>query len=675
MTSPLWRWPRNRRWEPLSRQHRVNTADLWFHSLHKSNSAYNEGMTRYPPRHSLLAVIAVLCCAPTSSAQVPQPVVEGQSHYVTNVFPFLETFCVDCHSGEAAEAGIALDQFQDGSDIQNRYDLWEKVHRMITERQMPPEDADQPNAEQLMQIRYALEIELASFDCTSEKHPGRVTLRRLNRVEYQNTIRDLLGIQFDVMQDFPADDVGYGFDNIGDVLTIPPALFEKYFQAAESIAAQAFADEQARQRILVHTTEVDEERIAVAQRNIREFAERAWRRPLTDAEANELFELMRTAWENDSPIEEIFQTVVTAILVNPHFLFRVEDDPAMDDADGIRELDDFELATRLSYFLWSSMPDAKLFELAAQGQLQDSDVLATQAHRMLADPKSHALVENFAGQWLQLRDIARLTPDQEKFPQFNHKLRSAMRRETELFFENLIRENRSLLEILNADYTYVNGELAKHYGIDGIKGDNFQRVDLPPQRRGMLTQASILMLTSNPGRTSPVKRGKWILENILSEPPPPPPPDVPELEEGLETLGTLREQMEQHRSNPSCAACHRKMDALGFGLENFDAIGGWRDQDGRFEIDATGELPGGKNFDGASELMQILVEEKKTQFSETVAKKMLTYALGRGLSSYDRCTINSIVAAMEEDEYRFESLVKAIVTSDPFRLRERRRTE
>jgi hypothetical protein len=244
-----------------------------------------------------------------------------------------------------------------------------------------------------------------------------------------------------------------------------------------------------------------------------------------------------------------------------------------------------------------------------------------------------------------------------------------------MFFETMIREDRSVLEFLNADFTYVNGRLARHYGIDEVSGDEFQRVPLGDGRRGILTHAGILMLTSNPTRTSPVKRGKWILENILAEPPPPPPPDVPELEEGAETLGSLREQMEQHRSNEACAVCHRTMDALGFGLENFDAIGAWRDRDGRFDVDASGELPGGRSFNGASELMQILVEEKKQQFCRCLAGKMLTYSLGRGLDSYDRCTVKDAVSALEEGEYRFSSLVASIVTSDPFTMREARREE
>jgi hypothetical protein len=450
---------------------------------------------------------------------------------------------------------------------------------------------------------------------------------------------------------------------------------EKYLGAAYAIAQRVYEDEAARKRVFPHEPESDDQRIDAARQNVREFATKAYRRPLTANEEDRLFEIMRSAFQQGASVPEIFETVTAAILSSPHFIFRVEQDPEPEDEDGIRELDGFELASRLSYFLWSSMPDQRLFDLAQSGELKKHSVLAAEAKRMLADPKSRALVDNFAGQWLQLRDVSRLMPDPEKYPDFDGELRTAMRRETEMFFEAMIRDDRSVLEFLSADYTYVNERLARHYGIDEVTGDEFQRVSMADGRRGVLTHASILMLTSNPTRTSPVKRGKWILENVLAEPPPPPPPDVPDLEEGVETLGSLRERMEQHRANESCAVCHRTMDALGFGLENFDAIGAWRDRDGQFDVDASGELPGGRKFDGASELMQVLVDRKKEQFCKCLAGKLLTYGLGRGLGSYDRCALNDAVATLIENDYRFGSLVTSIVTSDPFTMREARREE
>ena len=617
-------------------------------------------------RSILCASFFAATCSAQQDASLPA------NHFSNQIRPFLESHCNSCHSGEDAEAGIQFEEFTNTANIQTHYELWEKALRMIRDGQMPPADEEQPSAAARVNIVAALQRELNSFDCSSERHPGRVTIRRLNRAEYNNTIRDLLGLDIKPANDFPSDDVGEGFDNIGDVLTIPPVLMEKYLQSAQDIAAAAFADEQARKRVLAHETENNAEKITVARRNINEFAERAWRRPLTQDEQNRLFRLMQYAFVQGAEVEEIFETVVAGILAHPNFLFRVEQDPGEDKPDGIRRLSDFELASRLSYFLWSSMPDSQLFQLARDGKLSQPTILKKQVTRMLADQKSAALVENFAGQWLQLRDVEVLQPDPKLFPNFDPPLRTAMKQETEEFFLHIMRENRSVLEFLTADYTFANARLARHYGMEGVEGDQFQRVALGPRRRGVLTQASILLLTSNPTRTSPVKRGKWILDNILAEPPPPPPPDVPELDEDAETLGSLREQMEQHRSNPTCAVCHRKMDALGFGLENFDAIGGWREKDGKYSINPAGELPDGAKFSGAADLMQILADSKKDEFLRCLSAKLLTYALGRGLDSWDRCAIREITDQLRQDDNRFHTLVMAIVLSEPFQFREQK---
>lgn len=653
-----------------------------FHIASAVSRHYNRDMNRLPPKSRVLAATVLAGLWLTNPIYLASLRGEGAdkaasepSRFTTQIAPFLQTHCVTCHSGDEPEGGIRLDKYRDSANVQTDYELWEKAARLISERQMPPAEEEQPTAEEIIAITAAIKTELKTFDCSAAKHPGRITLRRLNKAEYNNTIRDLVGLDLKLADDFPADDVGNGFDNIGDVLSIPPILLEKYLAAAETIAERIFEDEAAKERVLVHKATSDEQRVEVARRNVREFAAKAFRRPVTGDDEERLFAIMRFAWERDSSEEEIFKTVITAILANPHFLFRVERDPTAEDEDGIRELDGFELASRLSYFLWSSMPDEQLFELARSGQLTNPELIASQAKRMLTDPKSRALVDDFAGQWLQLRDVSRLEPDRDKFPNFDDELRAAMRRETEIFFENMIREDRNVLEFLTADFTFVNERLARHYGIEGVNGQEFRRVSLDASRSGILTHAGILMLTSNPTRTSPVKRGKWILDNILAEPPPPPPPNVPELDEDGETLGSLREQMEQHRENPTCAVCHTKMDAIGFGLEHFDAIGNWRDRDGRFEINASGELPGGRKFADAAALMQILANDKKSEFCRCLASKMLTYALGRGLSSYDRCAINEIVESLENGEYRFGSLVAAIVTSDPFTLREARPQE
>ena len=604
-------------------------------------------------------------------------VCEEKSHFETELRPLLQQYCWDCHSDAEAEGGVAFDRYTDTAKVQTDFELWEKVIRLVQQRQMPPADFAELDNDSLQKLVKGIEYELSQFDCSVENRPGRVTIRRLNKAEYNNTIRDLTGLDLRLADDFPSDDVGNGFDNIGDVLSLPPILLEKYLQSAEMIAKSIWTDENIRSRVFPVQPESEslEDQVVAAAENVRQFATKAFRRPLRDDEKQKLFQLMRTTWQRDGTAEEIMQTVTTAILSNPHFLFRVEDD-SLEDSESLerkgtaRKLNSYELASRLSYFLWSSMPDERLFELASRDKLQDREILIAEARRMLQDPKAVALVDNFAGQWLQLRDIERLTPDPNLFPSFTQSLGQAMRQETEKVFIDIVQNDRSILDFLNADYTYVNEPLAKHYGIDGVSGNEFRRVALRGGRRGILTHASILTLTSNPTRTSPVKRGKWILDNILDEPPPPPPSDVPDLEESGETLGSLREQMEQHRANPSCAVCHRTMDAIGFGLENFDAVGVWRDRDGQELIDASGKLPSDQEFRGATELMEILAGEKKEAFARCLSEKILTYALGRGLVSFDRCVINDAVEALNENDYRFSALVAAVVTSDAFTMRE-----
>lgn len=654
-------------------------------------------------------IVLALCVAGLAARNAvaqspPAPVPDANALFVQQVAPFLAKHCYSCHGSEDPEADLSLERFRESANVQQEYALWQRVLRMLEEREMPPADQPQPDEETLHAVGAAIQAQLDSFDCSGDQRPGRVTIRRLNRAEYNNTIRDLVGIDFQPAADFPSDDVGHGFDNIADVLSMSPILLEKYLAAAETIVEQAFQNPEARARIERFTAESREERREALEKNVRTFAQRAFRRPVSDEELNRVLAIVDAVrgtgaergrrGRGEGPRREFeggprragneaLQLACTAILTSPHFLFRIESDaepestetPQTNASDSgepvsVRPLNDYEIATRLSYFLWSSMPDDELFELAAQGQLRQTPTLHAQVQRMLADPKSRALVDNFAGQWLQLRDVANLSPDPERYPAFDEELRAAMLRETELFFEAMIREDRSVLDFLSADFTYVNERLARHYGITDVQGQEFRRVALPAQRRGVLTHASILLLTSNPTRTSPVKRGQWILDNFLGEPPPPPPPGVEELEDDDETLGSLRERMEQHRANPSCAVCHRQMDALGFGLENFDAIGAWRETDGRFAIDPAGELPGNQRFSGPAELMQVLAEQKRDAFTRRLAEKLLTYGLGRGLGPYDRCAVNAILDQAAAEEFRFSAMVKAIVTSDPFLFRE-----
>jgi hypothetical protein len=405
---------------------------------------------------------------------------------------------------------------------------------------------------------------------------------------------------------------------------------------------------------------------------LRPFASRAFRRPATDDEVDRLTRLVMSATKDGDSFERGIQVALEAVLVSPHFLFRIELDPEPLNPQAVRTIGDYELATRLSYFLWSSTPDEELLKLAHDGTLRKEGNLAAQVRRMLRDPKAGALVENFASQWLQLRNLKLINPDKKQFPTFDDALRNAMETETKLFFEAIVREDRSVLEFLDTNFTFVNERLAKHYGIPGVKGDQFQKVTLPTgERGGLLTQASILTVTSNPTRTSPVKRGKWILENLLNAPPPPPPPNVPELKEaekGKPLEGTLRQRMEQHRVNPNCAVCHTQMDAIGFGLENYDPVGAWRTKDGNSDIDPSGTLPGGLKFNSPAELKAIL-KARDGEFRRCLAEKLLTYALGRGLEYYDKCTVDTIVKNVSANQDRFSALVLEIVNSDAFQKR------
>jgi hypothetical protein len=364
------------------------------------------------------------------------------------------------------------------------------------------------------------------------------------------------------------------------------------------------------------------------------------------------------------------QTALTAVLVSPYFLFRGEVQPNPDNPKDAYPIDEWALASRLSYFLWSTMPDGELISQAQAGTLRKN--LDAEVKRMLADPKAHELVENFADQWLQTRNISQVQPDPKTFPEWDKLLGKAMERETNMLFENILHEDRPITEILSADYTFVNEKLAKLYGIDGVEGDAFVKVKLPANRPGgILGQASFLTLTSNPTRTSPVKRGKYVLENLLGSPPPPPPPDVPDLNDAKRTElhGTLRQRMELHRTNAICASCHERMDPIGFGLENFDAIGQYRAKEGDAPIDSSGTLVSGEQFKGPVELRQILLTKKRGDFLRCVCEKTLTYALGRGLEYYDRPTLDKMVANLEKGGDKFSTLITEVVKSVPFQMR------
>lgn len=749
-------------------------------------------------------------------------------NFERDVAPIIKQYCLDCHGAEEPSAGISLHELKTAAVLKDR-DVWDLVAQNVDSEHMPPKRKPGPTRAQRNRLVEWIQTTLSAADCNIAD-PGHVTLHRLNREEYNNTIRDLVGVDFKPAADFPSDDVGYGFDNIGDVLSISPLLMEKYLNAAEQVTEKAIVlpdlktvrfnaerldpdsvsggdgtavllgvtgseadvqydfakdgdyilrvraygqqfgpdpvrmsirldDKEVRlvdvtaevkapatfeapitvkagkhklsavytnnykvvdapdpkdrgdRNLLVENIEVTgplgepdwpsshrriifqkptkDNRLETARVILRVFARRAYRRPVSDAEVERLLRYVNLAEKQGDSFERGVQLAVQAILTSPNFLFRVETDskpdpktePKPETKTGAKStgkeaglLDDFQLATRLSYFLWSSMPDFELFDCAEKGTLRNPAVLEKQVRRMLKDNKAQALADNFASQWLTLRNLDTFAPDPDHFPNFNDDLRTAMRQETQLFFQDIVREDRTIMDFLDAQFTYLNEPLARHYGIQGITGNEFRRVVFndkqAAQRGGLLTQASVLTVTSNPTRTSPVKRGKWVLETILGTPPPPPPPNVPELEEAKQaiTATTVRERLEEHRKNPACASCHARMDPIGFGLENYDAVGVWRTRDGNSDVDASGTLTTGQSFVGPVQLKAIL-KSKKSEFATALSGKLLTYALGRGLESYDKCVVQDIVKYAAGHEYRFSSLVVAVVQSDPFRKR------
>lgn len=632
------------------------------------------------------SLVAMLVAAAISSAVFAadaQPV----AGFAEAGVPFLQQHCVGCHSGSKPEAGLSLDQFRDDASVAKQRECWKTVLGMVETAGMPPEGKPQPTADErnafVRTVRGVFERAVRD----AKPDPGRVTMRRLNRTEYRNTIRDLIGVDFDPTEDFPSDDIGHGFDNIGDVLTMSPVLMERYLAAAESILQRAIVANPpppaSQQRLLACSA--DKPKAEQTREVLLRFASRAYRRPATKDEVERLAGLAESASAGGQSWEAGLQLAMQAVLCSPKFLFRAELDDRPDSPDA-RPLDEYQLASRLSYFLWSTMPDEALTQLAAENQLRAN--LDVQVKRLLEDPKSDSLVENFALQWLQLKRLVSFTPDPQRFPQFSNRLRSSMLEETKRFFASVMREDRSILDLLATDYTFLNEQLARHYGIidtqgtragqkpvrpggQPIRGDDFVRVALADSERGgLLTQASVLTVTSNPTRTSPVKRGRWVLEQILGTPPPPPPPNVPVLPEGsqAELTGSLRQRFEQHRSNPVCANCHARMDPIGFAFENYDAVGTFRTKDGAFDIDPAGQLPDGRSFQSWAELKELL-KEQKDLFAHCLSEKMLIYALGRGLEYYDQPAVERIVAALQGDNYRFSTLVREIARSDAFQKR------
>jgi hypothetical protein len=622
---------------------------------------------------------------------VPRP----QPLYSRDIAPLFEHYCLHCHDHAAASGGIVLDGFGDGIPDARQTALLLRTDGALRSGSTPPEKEPHPVPEELETLTSWLDATLSRAESATQ----HIAIRRLNRAEYNNTIRDLIGLDLRPADEFPSDDVGYGFDNVGEVLATPPILLEMYVAAAEEVIDDAFDLSGAREHLLspvsdslplafrrykppvrsarenkfLRTPKAAPDPELARQQHIydilRTFCDRAFRRPATHDELTRLIGIVLSSEKDGESFDCAMRLAFQSALASPQFLFLLPKPDHKLSSIGDRVPDtDFELAARLSYFLWRSMPDDDLYRLAARGELRIRANLHATVERMLQDWRANALAQNFASQWLQTRKLKDFMPDPTLFPGFDEPLKAAMINETELFFESIRSEDRSVLELLDADYTFVNQRLAQHYGIPGVTGDEFRRVSVAGTvRGGVLTQASILTATSNPTRTSPVKRGKWILENILGAPPSPPPSGVEALKEGngLEASGSIRKRMERHRTDPACATCHRSMDPLGFALENFDAVGAWRTEENGRPIDSSGRLPGGREFQVPKQLKAALVSGRDA-FAHCLAEKMLTYALGRGLARSDRRHVDKIVRTLACSDYRFSALVLAIVESEPF---------
>ena len=756
---------------------------------------------------------------PTAPATVQKAAPKAPAADAVPQQELVDQYCVMCHNESLKTAGVVLEGLHIDK-VGDNTAVWEKVLRKFGTGQMPPPGLPRPDAETSAKFTSWLESQLNS-NAIAHPNPGAPAIHRLNRLEYGNTIRDLLGLEVDVNTLLPGDDSGYGFDNIADVLSVSPVLLEKYMSAARKIARTAVGvmdipaeeseilvpfgtptdvrvsddlplgsrggysihynipvdaeyvirvtmanggdrgakidtripikagpqiigvsygkespmpettggvgrggaggggagpgggpqkldlrmndlrvklldtpggggrgifslsvigpynptgpgDSPSRRKIFVcnPTTAAQEE--PCARQILTALARRAYRRSVTAADVSPLMGFYQRARQTGK-FDKGIESAVRAMLVSPNFLFREERDPEGTKPGAVYRLNDYELASRLSYFLWSSMPDDELLDVAQKGRLKEPATLDQQVHRMLADSKANSLVKNFAGQWLFLRNIDSDKKDKDAFPDYDRALREGFQTETEMFFGSVLKNDGSVLDLLRANYTFLNERLAKHYGVPDVYGPAFRKVELTDEnRRGLLGQGSLLALTSYPNRTSVVQRGKWILENLLGAPPPPPPPGAAD---GFSAHGntghmTLRQAMEQHRANPTCAVCHSRMDPIGFALENYNGIGKWRvlDDTGA-TIDSSGVLPGGEKFNGPAGLTNLLLTARKTDFVTTFTRKLMTYSLGRGVEAYDEPVVRSIARDAAKDDYRMTSLIMGIIHSAPFQMR------
>jgi len=606
---------------------------------------------------------------------------KGELDYYAKVSPIFRASCYECHNYAEDKGGINLEQYTTYSKLFDNLRDLERIRDAVDFEEMPPAEKEPLTAEQRATIVGWIDYVLEDGVRELKPDPGPSVIRRLTRSEYSRTVRDLFNIKFDVTDavGMPEDAISEGYDNVATALTIPPLLMEKYFDAALEVVDRYFYENNSGRDIAGEIDDrISKALVPAARRNVArqiflELMPRAFRRPVSNEEADRYMYLYDRGINLGRKPSEAFRYMVVGALMSPNFLFRIEHDQKPPGSEDAYPVSDFELATRLSYFLWSSMPDDELFRLASEGKLSNPQVLEQQVARMLADPKAAALAEVFAEQWLELDLLEEARPSTDFFPDYTDEIRKAMKEETVTFIDHLRESNGSILDMLDSDYTFLNGPLAQFYGVPGVEGEEFQKVALPAdsKRGGLLTMGSILSMNSHTYRTSPTLRGTWVLSILLGAPPPPPPANASQLTQENEEKAeaeSFREVLALHASDPTCAGCHRKIDPLGFGLENFDPVGRWREVDRGEPVDSTGELPSGESFTGSEELKNILLEKKDT-FAETMTEQMLTFALGRELKATDRPIVSDITEKVIASGYKFHVLVSEIVKSFPFRYR------
>ena len=584
---------------------------------------------------------------------------------------FLKGYCVACHQGAKPSGGFNAAKLTTLQTMMEEPRKWSRMLARVRDNEMPPKGAPTPSMEKREAFTAYVEETMKTAACADGIAPRPALLRRLNRAEYSSTVRDLLNIHINAGRGLPADGAGgEGFDNAAETLFLSPMHAEKYLDAAREALAYGSKDPRSRARFLIADPNEKMTAAEAGRKVLEAFLPRAFRRPATAAELDQYYALFANAYKRSQSYEPSILHALQGVLISPQFLFRVEE---TNTGAGPRLLDDYTLAVRLSYFLWGTMPDEPLFKLAAEGKLKDETIWTEQTVRMLKDARTREFAEQFVEQWLNTRELGRdIKPDAKLFPAYyDAEIQSGIRYEPILFFQELLTSNLSLLNLIDSSFTIMSNKLARHYGIKPAKPLRQQPVvvELPPDshRGGVLGMAAVLAVSSYPNRTSPVLRGKWILEALLGTPPPPPPPNVPTLPEHAGTAPqTLRERLTQHRANPACAVCHNRIDPLGFGLENYDVLGLWRTEDAGKPIDAKGELPDGTRFDGPVEMKQILMRQKDLLVRNLTAK-LLGYALGRGLTLEDHCSVDRIAETVKRENYSAHSLILEIARSVPFR--------